>query len=102
MSSSDRRDSGLGFRSPSGLPRNPRNGKIAGATGLESATSCVTGRCSDQLNYVPANLNQQQTAVSIRIGNGKSACRKRSPKLASILCGTSNLELTIMPGRVHE
>src|SRR6266481_3344120 len=32
----------------------------------------------------------------------KSACRKRSPHLASILCGTSNLELTIMPGRDHE
>ncbi len=32
----------------------------------------------------------------------KSACRKRSPQLASILCGTSNLELTIMPGRDHE
>jgi hypothetical protein len=32
----------------------------------------------------------------------KSACRKRSPHLASILCRTSNLELTIMPGRDHE
>jgi len=32
----------------------------------------------------------------------KSACGKRSPHLASILCGTSNLELTIMPRRDHE
>lgn len=31
-------------------------------------------RCSNQLNYVPGNLNQEQTAVSVRIGNGKSAC----------------------------
>src|SRR6267143_708217 len=36
-----------------------------------------------------------------RISNGKS-CRKRSPHLASILCGTSNLELTIMPGSDQE
>ena len=32
----------------------------------------------------------------------KSACGKRFPHLASILCGTSNLELTIMPGRDYE
>ena len=29
--------------------------KLAGATGLEPATSCVTGRRSSQLNYAPAN-----------------------------------------------
>src|SRR5258708_25177276 len=29
--------------------------KLAGATGLEPATSCVTGRRSNQLNYAPAN-----------------------------------------------
>ena len=28
----------------------------AGATGLEPAASCVTGRRSNQLNYAPANL----------------------------------------------
>ena len=28
--------------------------KLAGATGLEPAASCVTGRRSNQLNYVPA------------------------------------------------
>ncbi len=34
----------------------PRDGafKVAGATGLEPATSDVTGRRSNQLNYAPA------------------------------------------------
>ena len=30
------------------------NGLVAGTTGLEPATSDVTGRRSNQLNYVPA------------------------------------------------
>ena len=29
--------------------------ELAGATGLEPAASCVTGRRSNQLNYAPAN-----------------------------------------------
>jgi hypothetical protein len=29
---------------------------LAGTTGLEPATSCVTGRRSNRLNYVPAGL----------------------------------------------
>ena len=29
---------------------------LAGPTGLEPATSCVTGRRSNQLNYDPVNL----------------------------------------------
>jgi hypothetical protein len=29
-------------------------GKLAGATGLEPAASCVTGRRSNRLNYAPA------------------------------------------------
>ena len=29
--------------------------KLAGTTGLEPATSCVTGMRSNQLNYVPAD-----------------------------------------------
>ena len=30
--------------------------RMAGATGLEPAASCVTGRRSNQLNYAPALL----------------------------------------------
>ena len=48
---------------------------MAGTTRLELATSAVTGRRSDQLNYAPASLNQQQTGVSARISNAKSASR---------------------------
>jgi hypothetical protein len=33
-------------------------GKLAGATGLEPAASCVTGRRSNQLNYAPALKNR--------------------------------------------
>jgi hypothetical protein len=36
-------------------PRAERR-ELAGATGLEPATSCVTGRRSNQLNYAPAVL----------------------------------------------
>ncbi len=32
--------------------------ELAGATGLEPAASCVTGRRSNQLNYAPALKNQ--------------------------------------------
>jgi hypothetical protein len=32
--------------------------KLAGTTGLEPATSCVTGMRSNQLNYVPLFANQ--------------------------------------------
>jgi hypothetical protein len=47
-------------------------GFMAGAAGLEPATSAVTGRRSNQLNYAPAYLNQQQTGVSVRISNAKA------------------------------
>ncbi len=36
---------------------------MAGTTGLEPATSGVTGRRSNQLNYVPKKNNQQLTAI---------------------------------------
>src|SRR6266849_1395506 len=33
---------------------SPHDHLVAGATGLEPAASCVTGRRSNQLNYAPA------------------------------------------------
>src|SRR4029079_6098289 len=41
--------------------RSPgRAGRMAGLTGLEPATSCVTGRRSNQLNYNPAPLESRR------------------------------------------
>ena len=31
--------------------------KMAGMTGLEPATSAVTGQCSNQLNYIPTGAS---------------------------------------------
>ncbi len=44
------------FQTADDIGRNPRHRgavSIAGATGLEPATSGVTGRRSNQLNYAP-------------------------------------------------
>jgi hypothetical protein len=38
---------------------------MAGATGLEPAASCVTGRRSNQLNYAPANYSRLIPAGSL-------------------------------------
>jgi hypothetical protein len=43
----------------------------------------MRGQRSNQLNYVPASLNQQQRAVSVRISNGKSASVELSKFLDS-------------------
>jgi hypothetical protein len=40
--------------------------ELAGATGVERATSCVTGRRSNQLNYAPASYNRLIPSGSIR------------------------------------
>jgi hypothetical protein len=40
--------------------------KLAGATRLELATSCVTGRRSNQLNYAPASYDRLIPSGSIR------------------------------------
>jgi hypothetical protein len=43
--------------------------EMAGATGLEPATSCVTGRRSNQLNYAPANrLPTTSTSYAVLLG----------------------------------
>jgi hypothetical protein len=51
--------------------------EMVGTTRLELATSTVTKRRSNQLNYAPASLDQQQTDVSVRISNAKSASLQR-------------------------
>jgi hypothetical protein len=38
---------------------------LVGATGLEPAASCVTGRRSNQLNYAPANLRSMTSLLSV-------------------------------------
>ena len=41
---------------------------MAGTTGLEPATSDVTGRRSNQLNYVPANWEDFSTILACETG----------------------------------
>ncbi len=38
---------------------------MAGTTGLEPATSCVTGMRSNQLNYVPVENSNHKNATAI-------------------------------------
>ena len=39
--------------------------------GLELEATCVTGSRCNQLNYARASLNQEQTAVSVWMSNGR-------------------------------
>ena len=41
------------------------NKEMAGATGLEPAASCVTGRRSNQLNYAPALIRRLTPSDSL-------------------------------------
>jgi hypothetical protein len=41
---------------------------MAGTTGLEPATSAVTGQRSNQLNYVPTPLNKTNLRTFSRVG----------------------------------
>ena len=50
-------------------------GKLAGATGLEPAAPCVTGRRSNQLNYAPAWDNSFTLLLCCPMPSGSSATR---------------------------
>src|SRR5690242_4489087 len=50
-------------------PERPARGhRLAGATGLEPATSGVTGRRSNQLSYAPATVDRGATSY---LGSGE-------------------------------
>jgi hypothetical protein len=51
---------------------------MAGATGLEPATSGVTGRRSNQLSYTPANLDRGDTSYL-----GAPGVSSNSPRASS-------------------
>jgi hypothetical protein len=61
-----------------GLPMkdNPLNLK-AGLTRLELATSDVTGRRSNQLNYSPAREKNDEPAVTVTHLDGRATCSAR-------------------------
>ncbi len=55
------------------MNRNPSNLQ-AGLTRLELATSDVTGRRSNQLNYSPAKDVTSEPAVTVTHRDGRAAC----------------------------
>src|SRR5579883_286463 len=60
---------------------------MAGTTGLEPATSDVTGRRSNQLNYVPARSREVTTIIPRSGGNPNSAMRKAEKSGQPLLVG---------------
>ena len=58
---------------------------MAGTTGLEPATSDVTGRRSNQLNYVPANRKDFSTILARETG-AHNAARARETVFRSPTC----------------
>jgi hypothetical protein len=76
-----------------GRPQNDRDpdfrgrgsyiGRMAGATGLEPATSAVTGQRSNLLSYAPANARKDLLRPSVLLQYGKAcALPPISPQLA--------------------
>ena len=51
---------------------------LAGLTRLELATSDVTGRRSNQLNYSPASAKNDEPAVTVTHHDGRATCSARS------------------------
>src|SRR5712691_4149131 len=62
-------------------------GKLAGATGLEPAASCVTGRRSNQLNYAPVISDRLIPSGSVRYRLVPSLwpCRDRAATTCKLL-----------------
>src|SRR4051794_15546735 len=68
---------------PAADPGRPAQGyRLAGATGLEPATSGVTGRRSNQLSYAPATVDRGATSY---LGSGEVSSNSLGNSLA--LCG---------------
>ena len=63
---------------------------MAGATGLEPATSGVTGRRSNQLSYAPAALDLRRALLPFR-PRGVKYTRERSTRLVGMV-GDEGLE----------
>ena len=53
---------------------------MAGATGLEPATSGVTGRRSNQLSYAPATADRGDTSYLGAFGVSSNSPPRRKPK----------------------
>src|SRR6266403_570960 len=63
--------------------------RMAEATGLEPAASCVTGRRSTQLNYSPAYDSRLIPSDSLSfppVPSGRAVTGQRSPDASQILC----------------
>ena len=66
-------------------------GKVAGSTGLEPATSGVTGQRSNQLNYDPAKQLQMTPLARLRA----SRSTHRSARRFGVVGGTGIEPVTV-------
>ena len=57
---------------------------MAGTTGLEPATSDVTGRRSNQLNYVPAKTSRRYSNANTAGARTPNRGRKNTASLAKL------------------
>ena len=60
--------------------------RMAGTTGLEPATSDVTGRRSNQLNYVPAKVSRRYSNPNTAGARTPNRRRKKPQSLAPEPC----------------
>jgi hypothetical protein len=65
---------------------------LAGLTRLELATSDVTGRRSNQLNYSPAENTNDEPAVTMAHPNDRAACSERAMLRSRRKVGGTGLE----------